>query len=546
MAEITTGNDIAQFAASLHLVRAEVDNALDHASAQLDAYANGGGKEGLRTFLEEIQQLRGTFKMLDFRAGERLCEEIAELARSWRSDEVSPTILGAYTQAVVYLKQYIELVVDDKLVSPSLLIPTINLLRRSRHERPLPEAYFFLVNLRPRIETPPAISGTSISYRRVRQLLQLGMLGLIRGAGRHGPMQIILRAIVRVEEDARGTPSWSFWLVAKAAVEALGQPAFEVTNQRISLLGVLDRQVRRIQQSEGAALQEKLPDWVLKELLYLVALAEPDSEAVITVQEKFQLSGTVRELQLVESRRNLIGPDHSAMLSFARALQDEVESLKDIIDRNQRNPDMAVDDAELVERLDRIADTLAMVNMSEAAQRAESLVAMIRKGSPELNHLADEVIRIEQDIYTLTHKVGADNGQVIDQVTLNEGRISIVAEAVTALVMVKRAVASYLDTGDKLHVQNVGKSLHDVGGAVLFLEKPMLRDILLELEGFIVANVLESRQAPQQRQLEAFADSVTAIEYFLDTLNGPSAGADEAIRLATESLNYLREPHVAG
>ena len=184
--------------------------------------------------------------------------------------------------------------------------------------------------------------------------------------------------------------------------------------------------MRRIQQSEGAALQEKLPDWVLKELLYLVALAEPDSEAVITVQEKFQLSGTVRELQLVESRRNLIGPDHSAMLSFARALQDEVESLKDIIDRNQRNPDMAVDDAELVERLDRIADTLAMVNMSEAAQRAESLVAMIRKGSPELNHLADEVIRIEQDIYTLTHKVGADNGQVIDQVTLNEGRISIV------------------------------------------------------------------------------------------------------------------------
>ena len=86
----------------------------------------------------------------------------------------------------------------------------------------------------------------------------------------------------------------------------------------------------------------------MKELLYLVALAEPDSEAVITVQEKFQLSGTVRELQLVESRRNLIGPDHSAMLSFARALQDEVESLKDIIDRNQRNPDMAVDDAELV------------------------------------------------------------------------------------------------------------------------------------------------------------------------------------------------------
>ena len=39
----------------------------------------------LRAFLEEVQQLRGTFKMLNFRVGERLCEELAETGRALRN-----------------------------------------------------------------------------------------------------------------------------------------------------------------------------------------------------------------------------------------------------------------------------------------------------------------------------------------------------------------------------------------------------------------------------------------------------------------------------
>ena len=85
MADISTGSENSQFALSLKLVKNEVANALDQAATQLDAYAEQGNADHLRAFLEEVQQIRGTFKMLDFRAGERLCEELAETGRVIRN-----------------------------------------------------------------------------------------------------------------------------------------------------------------------------------------------------------------------------------------------------------------------------------------------------------------------------------------------------------------------------------------------------------------------------------------------------------------------------
>lgn len=50
MAEITTGSDISQFAASLNLVKAEIANALDQAAVQLDSYSESGSADSLRLF----------------------------------------------------------------------------------------------------------------------------------------------------------------------------------------------------------------------------------------------------------------------------------------------------------------------------------------------------------------------------------------------------------------------------------------------------------------------------------------------------------------
>jgi len=534
-----------QFASSLHVVRREIEHALDHAAVQLDNYSTDGNEDTIRIFLDEIRQLRGTFKMLDFRAGERLCEELTETIRRSLNSGVEPSLLDGCTQAVVYLKRYIEFVMSGQAVAPSLLVPTINLIRRERGEKPLPEGYFFLNNLRPKLTLPAEAGNRSVPYRRVRQMLQLGLLGLIRSEGRRGPLQVLVRAVDRVEQAGRGSHSWTFWYVVSAALEALQQSAFDLTPQRIALLGQLDRQVRGLQASEGKAFNEQAPDALLKEFLYLVALAEPESERIASLQNSFQLTDHVREADLSVTRNDMSGPDQSALVSFARALQDEIEALKDIIDRSQRNPDLAAEDSELIERLERISDTLIMVDMNPTAELADGVIRQIRAGNNEIEKLADDIIRIEQDVQAIVQSNSLKGEQLIDPVTLKEANISVVSEAVTALVMVKRAVASYVDSGDKLHVKNVGKSLRDVSGAVVFLGKTALRDMLLELEAFVEHQVLDSRVAPSAQDMDAFADAVTAIEYYLDTYDSPASGGNDALRMAEESMAQLRAGHAA-
>src|SRR5690606_15090615 len=123
-------------------------------------------------------------------------------------------------------------------------------------------------------------------FRRARQLYQLGLIGLIRGNGRRGPLQVMLRAVRRFEQASRGGASWSFWNVVAGALEALSQDNCDMTPQRLSLLGALDRQVRRIQDTEGRSFSEKLPHWLLKEFLYLVALAEPETPHLQALQDR--------------------------------------------------------------------------------------------------------------------------------------------------------------------------------------------------------------------------------------------------------------------
>merc|ERR1712000_99829 len=191
---------------------------------------------------------------------------------------------------------------------------------------------------------------------------------------------------------------------------------------------------------------------------------------------------------------------------------------------------------ELAQSLNRIGDTLQIANEVQGSERCQKLVEKLEAGgsavlSKEVAFIADEIIHLEQAIRSLTQE-GLDQNSLVDPVSLNEARIAVLSESMTAMTMIKRAVGSYIDSnGDKLHIRNVGKSIIDVSGAMMFLERPEVHDMLMELNRFLQRDVLESEIPPKQAQM--------AIEYFLDSLVGQTAGAEEAVQLARESITHL-------
>jgi hypothetical protein len=325
----------------------------------------------------------------------------------------------------------------------------------------------------------------------------------------------------------------------------LAQEKFEMTAQRMSLLGALDRQVRRVQDLESKAFLEKVPDWLLKEFLYLVAIAEPDSNLLQRLQQTFQVTGEIHETKLALMRARLNGPDQSALDSLAQALQEELQSIKDLVDIFERTDINEQNFKDLCNALNRIADTLVVANLGQAQDRTRTLLARVKKQGmagvkANLVPLADDILQIEQDVRTLT-QTGLDKKALVDPLSLKEARIALVGESLAALGMVKRAISSYIDSNnDKLHINNIGKNLVDVAGAMMFLENAQAYKMLLEMDRFIRKQVLEASSPPTQASMEAFADAISAIEYYLDSIDIPGAGAEDALKLVVESIKLLR------
>lgn len=546
MNDISRGNGDFQFLSSLKLVKDEIVNALERATNELDIYSETNDADRLRSFLEEVQQIRGTFKMIDFRAGERLCEELAETGRLARNQAVAESTLNAFMQALVFLRRYLDFVTNNEPVSPSLLIPTINLLRLERGEKTLPEAYFFMANLRPKYQPlQPVTNLANIPYRRARQMYQLGLLGLLREQGRRGPIQVMSRAINRFEVLSRGISVWLFWYVVSGALEALAQPEFEMTQQRLILLRTLDMQVRRVQELEGNLSAEKAPDWLLKEFLYLVSLAQPETKLIKDIQELFKVNDQVKESLLAQTRAKMSGPDQTALDSLSQALQEEIQSVKDQLDLFERTDVSEQNLKDLLESLSIIEDTLTVSNLEKTSALTHKLIQHLKAvgaaGIPaELTTIADQVIQIEQDMLALKH--GAlDSAATVDPVVLNEARITIISESMTALTLIKRAVGSFLDSNnDKMHIKNVSKGLLDVAGAMVFLDNTDVTKMLLILEEFIRKQVIDSATLPSQSKIEAFADTISAIEYYLDTMIGQGSASSEALKLAASSIKQIQ------
>lgn len=537
---------MSNLASTLNLVRKEVDGALDQAAVQLEHYAESGNADDLKGFLGEVQQVRGTFKMLDFRAGERLCEELADTGRTLTQHKgENRHALDAFSKSIMVLKRYVEMVSNGQLVAPGLLLEVINDVRKGRHEKPLPGAYFFVVNLRPKLDIPPAAARTaSIPYRRVRQLFQIGLLGVMRNQGRKGALNVMGRAISRIEKAARGQQTWTFWYAVKAALEALNQEAFEMDLSRVMLMRALDSQIHKLEESNGQLLSDKQPDWLLKEFLYLISLAEPETALINKAQKDFSLPADLREVQLSEARRKLSGPDQSAMDSLTEALQDELHGIKDLLDLAERTDGFDDDYSDLSVSLRRIADTLVMVNLPETAARTMAIADNLRaEGGAfdiKMQKVADQVLQVEQDVRGLAINANIVSTSKVDPLSLLEARIGAISESQTALSVTKRAIASYVDSGgDKMHIKNVGKTLLDVSGALFFLDQEEVSQLIVSLYRFVEEQIIASDFAPTEEKLEALADAISAVEYYIDSLTGQTAGATEAVALAKDSIQQL-------
>lgn len=546
----------SQLGLSFSLVRKELEATLSQAESYFAYVAEeGAGSQSLKVFMDEINLARGTFKLLELTGAEVLSNEIMDLLNHIKQnppellDEDFVSHLGG---AIYTLKRYLEFIGKSDRDLPILLIPAINAVRKLRNVKPLPDAHFFSIKLDPNLPKPaPSTDASNLAQQapRWRVMYQVALLKLLNSQQIGASGKLVLRSVERFEKAMRGTKAWSFWWLANAALQALFTEGYELTQNRKRIFSRVDQQIRTLINEGVESFTDKLQEALIRELLLLVALSAKREGDVDSVANAYGLPRSISEKDLREYRRMMTGPELSAFESLATALEEEIDVVKDLLDSVQRGDasDSAFDGID--KALGRVSEVLKVVGLEPSARKVKSQADAIMKVKDmaqderevSLGTLADALLIIENEVNLVRH-VDVHGQPDHKPVTGSHAEaIQILYDEIrSGLALAKRAVSSFVDSKDRLHLANIKTTLESVAGGFYFSNEEKVHALVKGCTRYIEEKLLDKEAgAPDGHQLEILADALTSIEYYVETLISVDHASDDILRVAVDSLEEL-------
>ncbi|WP_156820817.1 hypothetical protein [Dasania marina] len=559
--------DVAINLTSLKLVKEELENTLAHASTEFEAFlANDEDFNHAEHALKAMQQLAGTFKLVEFPGAALLAQEMAETLRALIAGDIkaSDAVLGAITHNLFVLPRYIEYIGIRQAALPSLLIPYINELRMVRKESLLPEYHFvgFDVTVSPTLEPgEPQLSLLLSSVGRLRHMYQVGFLGLI-SEKRPSPYfaQLILRALSRVDAMLVGHEGRELWYLAKGLASCWAAAPLEVTLNRKRLLAAIEGQFRQLVSLGEQALSQDHSQ-LKKDLLYLIATTDTDDGCVQAIKQAYALPAIgMSNSELTQQREHMYGPSIDTMESVVKVIKEEIRHTKDILEIASQNNAIQQDDHQnLLELVSRIADTLGMLNLSGPRELLQQELEHIKSwtqqadngGSNAFHNTADTLLFIEGALSSLERREisvaelnSADDQtrkKIIAESHLAEAQRVVLVEAEAGIALSKRAISSYVESNfDAGHISNIAVTLNTVRGGLLVLNYDRAAAILKSCGAFIDSHIHDKNASEHRHQLlETLADALISMEYYLGEVASGHKVNDKILTVAEESLAAL-------
>lgn len=546
-------------ATSLDLVREELFTSMGEVEDLLQQFLEDRHNGSLlQQAIEGLQQLRGTLTLIELHGAALLLAEMVALATDIPEhdgiDRNEP--LSALCDGLFLLERYLQQCRHQGFERPELLLPTINQLRANRSGVPALSASHFYklaadslpLTCRGQADQQPLDGRT---FKRLRQMYQVGLLGMLRDDGLPASAPLMQRALARWQSTLDPGAATLCW-VASAALEAIERTPLQLTSARKRLFSQLDREIKQRAARQPLATPGNNPE-LLRELAFLVALADSHCPRCAEVKASLSLPETgYTELELQSSFRRLRGPGIDVMRSVAEALREELTAIKDLLDllaRNAGDPEQSMDT--LVSALQRLWKTLSMLELPTAAAAIEAAAEQLRTWQsadmPVLEQIADAVLLAETAVNRLDERgseVGPLTGSGPDDshepVELKEARIVLIEESQAGLSLAKRAITAYMESGnDIMHLMNVPSTLETVRGGLIFLGMSRAASIIHLSARFIQEDMLERREIPAAQQLEVLADALTSIEFYLESAERSAVATTDVLTLAEESLAEL-------
>ncbi len=554
----------------LKWIRVELDSSLEVARHALESYVDEAGPEAeLESCINQLHQVRGTLQLMQLYGAAMLAEEMELVARALgslgepRRKESAEALMVGLAQ----LPDYLEKIETGSLDSPILLLPLMNELRAARDASLLSEVALFAPDLErkllPADGTQDGNPELPAITKKCRYQYHKALLDWYRGADAAGGLARIAGIFRELEQNAWTDPVRRLFRVSQAVVNALRDGSLDSGIATKLLVGKIDREIKRIIDAGERAVAEAPSNDLIKNLLYYTACADSSDPVVVQVKQEFDLSqGPLGQAGPGGAQADLHAPGRDLLESLRSAITLDLTAIKDQLDlfiRGKRS-DLSRLQTQL-EPLKKLADTLGMVGQGELRSRlmrqagkiGEIVAAGDQPDEQDLMAMASDILFIETSLNNLSvvRRYAPSPGDQ-PKSDLPEGEFerlvdSVMHEAGIDMARNKEAIINFIEApGNRALLADVPRRFNGIAGAFSVLSLQDAASLMGRLNHYVEYTLLGDQGVPSSDDLDAFADAVTGIEYFMEAVTEGRGIHPEILDVTRDALARLNVPESAG
>ncbi|MCO7225251.1 Hpt domain-containing protein [Pleionea sp. CnH1-48] len=560
---------------ALSWVRKEINKSLDQARQGLEAFAeNDSDVTQIRFCISCLHQVRGTLQMLEFYGAALLAEEMEHLADAIANGKfvAKEKALEVLMGSLLQLPSYLDRVQEGRRDLPVVLLPLLNELRASRGVAPLAESAIFAPQLSGVSPPEPAGGQQSLPAAEFKELAkkfrhhyQKGLLSVMRSTNIKEGIQRMHKVLERLEAVSAGYPVGHLWWIADGFLLAIIEKGQYKDPAVHALLGKVDRYIKRLADVGNEALNDKIPDDLLKNLLYYVAKSESNHANIKRLKETFNLSDALPSDQVVEEeRRRMQGPDSGAIETVVGAINDDLINVKDTLDLFVRGGDKShAKLSALIPSLQKITDTLGILGLGIPRDVVKQQIITLNKCIESGDEISDAVVMdvagallfVEANLANVKPADVADQEEasadelaarqeaVSAEAQLDEAKIQLLSASQANLQKAKDSIVDFIASSFNFElIQNVPELLLEIQGGLRIIGFEAAADLLNNADLFVEQNLLELHEKPSESVMDALADIITSIEYCLENYGEIGSSAfDSVLNAAKNSQQILHD-----
>jgi chemotaxis protein histidine kinase CheA/CheY-like chemotaxis protein len=523
----------------LNLTLAEARTALENYVEQPDNVTL------LERCTQDLHQVQGVLRVLEIYGAALLAEEMEQVASyllaTATERKSQAESLDALMRAMVQLPSYLERVLAGGRDLALVLLPLLNDLRAVRGSALLSEGTLLLLNLKSDKQAQPIAAAPGEPpltveqwARRLRARFQVGLIGWIRGERTEQNLDILAAVAQKIEQIATRQPVFQLWWVIGAVIEALQENGIEGGVSVKRLLGLGDREIRRLYEQGEARYSQSPSVELLNNLLYYVGRAESSGPRVTAVRASFRLSELLPVDEGIEQEReNLSAPSVKLMQTVAAAIREDLSKVKDVLDIFvRRGAGQPKELAPQVELLRKIGDTLGVLGLGELrgrvqseTERLEKIVSgQIKADEATLVDIAATLIGVEDRlddglVGMIRPKTDELTTEPNEDIEFQQVQSAVLRECILNLARIKEAITQNVGgTLDAAGLDSWHELMRGIKAGLLMLGKTRAVEVIEAVTTQLKRVMQPGGRALPPGFMDRMADAIVSVEYYMETL----------------------------